>query len=73
MDAKRLIERGPCHWELPATGMMRVPVAVFASETLLRAMDDKSVEQAVNVASLPGIVGASCMMPDAHWGYGFPI
>ncbi|MCI4429705.1 MAG: RtcB family protein [Burkholderiales bacterium] len=73
MDAKRLIERGPCRWELPATGTMRVPVAVFASETLLRAMDDKAFEQAINVASLPGIVGASCMMPDAHWGYGFPI
>jgi tRNA-splicing ligase RtcB len=73
MDTKQLIERGPCHWELPATGTMRVPVAVFASETLLRAMDDKAFEQAINVASLPGIAGASCMMPDAHWGYGFPI
>jgi len=27
----------------------------------------------VNVVSLPGIVGASYAMPDAHWGYGFPI
>jgi tRNA-splicing ligase RtcB len=36
-------------------------------------MDDKVLEQAVNVASLPGIVGASYAMPDAHWGYGFPI
>jgi tRNA-splicing ligase RtcB len=73
MDPKMLTERGPCHWELPASGAMRAPVAVFASEALLRAMDDKAFEQAINVASLPGIVGASCVMPDAHWGYGFPI
>jgi tRNA-splicing ligase RtcB len=36
-------------------------------------MDDKVYEQAVNVAMLPGIVQASYAMPDAHWGYGFPI
>jgi tRNA-splicing ligase RtcB (3'-phosphate/5'-hydroxy nucleic acid ligase) len=36
-------------------------------------MDDKVFEQAANVATLPGIVGASLCMPDAHWGYGFPI
>jgi tRNA-splicing ligase RtcB len=36
-------------------------------------MDDKVFVQAANVATLPGIVGASYAMPDAHWGYGFPI
>src|SRR5512132_2207907 len=36
-------------------------------------MDDKVGEQAINVATLPGIVQASYAMPDAHWGYGFPI
>jgi tRNA-splicing ligase RtcB len=36
-------------------------------------MDHKVYEQAVNVAALPGIVKASYAMPDAHWGYGFPI
>ena len=36
-------------------------------------MDDKVYDQAVNVATLPGIVQASYAMPDAHWGYGFPI
>ena len=36
-------------------------------------MDDKVYEQAANVATLPGIVQASYAMPDAHWGYGFPI
>jgi tRNA-splicing ligase RtcB len=36
-------------------------------------MDDKVFEQAVNVAKLPGIQKASFAMPDAHWGYGFPV
>ena len=36
-------------------------------------MDDKVREQLVNVATLPGIVRAAYAMPDAHWGYGFPI
>jgi tRNA-splicing ligase RtcB len=52
---------------------MRVPVRVFATEKLLAEMDEKVFEQAANVATLPGIVGASFAMPDAHWGYGFPI
>lgn len=73
MDRPRLIERGPCQWELPATGAMKVPVVVYASRALLQAMDDQALAQAVHVASLPGIVRASYVMPDAHWGYGFPI
>jgi tRNA-splicing ligase RtcB len=52
---------------------MRVPVRVFASEKLLAELDDQVWVQAANVATLPGIVGASLCMPDAHWGYGFPI
>ncbi|MGO8755853.1 MAG: RtcB family protein [Gallionellaceae bacterium] len=60
-------------WRIPATGAMRVPAIVYADEALLRAMDDKVREQAVNVAMLPGIVRACYAMPDAHWGYGFPI
>ena len=60
-------------WQLAPQGGMRVPVVIFASETLLRGMDRKVAEQAANVAMLPGIVTASFAMPDAHWGYGFPI
>ncbi len=60
-------------WRIPATGRMCVPAIVYADDTLIREMDDKVFEQACNVASLPGIVGASYAMPDAHWGYGFPI
>ena len=52
---------------------MRVPGVIFADEALIREMDDKVCEQVANVAALPGIVGASYAMPDAHWGYGFPI
>src|SRR5579885_1997809 len=52
---------------------MRVPAVIYASEALVRDMDHKVYEQLVNVATLPGIVQAACAMPDAHWGYGFPI
>ncbi|HSG24100.1 MAG TPA: RtcB family protein [Azonexus sp.] len=60
-------------WRIEPRGAMRVPGLLFASETLLREMDDKVYVQLCNVASLPGIVGAASAMPDAHWGYGFPI
>ena len=62
-----------CRWVIEATGAMRVPAILYADEPLLRAMDDKVREQLCNVATLPGIVGAAHAMPDAHWGYGFPI
>lgn len=52
---------------------MRVPAILFASEQLVAELDDKVVEQLANIASLPGIVTAAYGMPDAHWGYGFPI
>ncbi|MBY4678566.1 RtcB family protein [Marinobacterium arenosum] len=60
-------------WRLAPHGEMRVPAIFYASAELIDGMDDKVFEQAVNVASLPGIVKASYAMPDAHWGYGFPI
>jgi len=60
-------------WEIPQKKPMRVPGRIFASELLVRAMDEKVREQVMNVAALPGIQVASLAMPDAHWGYGFPI
>ena len=63
-------------WEIPRNfhKNMRVPARVLASETLLdNIMEDRSLVQLVNVASLPGIQGASLVMPDVHEGYGFPI
>jgi tRNA-splicing ligase RtcB len=52
---------------------MRVPAIIYGSEQLILDMDNKVYEQVTNVATLPGIVKASYAMPDAHWGYGFPI
>ncbi len=53
---------------------MRTDVVVYASETLMEHIrKDLSLEQAMNVATLPGIVGPSLAMPDIHQGYGFPI
>jgi len=53
---------------------MLVPVRVFASKSLLEdSLDDKSIVQAVNASTLPGLIGAVMVMPDMHQGYGFPI
>jgi len=73
MERELLERRSEYAWEIPATGAMRVPGVIFASPDLIDEMDDKVREQTVNVASLPGIVSAAFAMPDAHWGYGFPI
>lgn len=73
MDLTRLERTSEFEWLIKPFGRMRVPGVLFASEALLRGMDDKVYEQVTNVAMLPGIVEASFAMPDAHWGYGFPI
>lgn len=73
MDLNKLKQRGEFEWEVPKSGAMRVPGIIFASRELVEAMDEKVREQVTNVAGLPGIVAASYAMPDAHWGYGFPI
>lgn len=73
MDITALKRISEDHWELAPSGKMRVPVVFYADRALLQSMDDKVQQQARNVASLPGIVKASYVMPDGHWGYGFPI
>jgi len=73
MDLSRLHKVTDFRWHIERQGAMRVPGVLYASESLLRDMDDKVFEQVVNVATLPGIVNAAYAMPDAHWGYGFPI
>ena len=60
-------------WRIAPHGGMRVPAIIYDDETLVRAMDDRVYQQITNVATLPGIVKAAYAMPDAHWGYGFPI
>jgi len=63
-------------WEIPQhfRSDMRVPVRLFVTRELLeQAMRDSSLEQAINAATLPGLVGHVIVMPDMHQGYGFPI
>jgi len=73
---ENLRQLDPQRWEIPITfrPAMRVPGLVYADRELLEKIgEDRSLEQVVNVASLPGIVGYSLAMPDIHQGYGFPI
>jgi len=73
MDLSRFTRVDETTWRIEPHGAMRVPAIIYADEKLMRDMDDKVYDQATNVAMLPGIVQASYAMPDAHWGYGFPI
>ncbi len=73
MNLQKLTRVDRYEWRIEPRGAMRVPGVIFADQDLIEAMDDKVFEQVANVASLPGIVKASYAMPDAHWGYGFPI
>lgn len=71
-----LVKISEFEWEIPQSYRhdMRVPVRLFATRRLLeKATEDNSLEQAVNAATLPGLVGQVLVMPDMHQGYGFPI
>lgn len=71
---RNLFERDTQYrWRVAPHGRMRVPGIIYATQALIDGMDEKVYEQVCNVATLPGIVGASYAMPDAHWGYGFCI
>src|SRR5512147_261897 len=73
METNLLSRVSDFEWQIQAHGKMRVPAVLYANEKLIRNMDAKVYEQIVNVATLPGIQKAAYAMPDAHWGYGFPI
>lgn len=73
MDLSLLTRRSDVEWWIEPRDRMRVPAIIYATEELVRDMDAKVYEQAAAVATLPGIERASYAMPDAHWGYGFPI
>lgn len=73
MDLSKLRKIDDYTWQVDPHGAMRVPAVFYADARLLEGMDQKVYDQACNVAMLPGIVGASYAMSDAHWGYGFPI
>ncbi len=62
-------------WELPRGHKpgMRVPAIFYINRKLMEILERDAVEQAANVATMPGIQKASLVMPDVHVGYGFPI
>lgn len=73
---ENLIKINEYTWEIPQSfrADMRVPARVFTSEAMLEdILGDRSLEQLVNVATLPGIAKYAYAMPDIHQGYGFPI
>jgi tRNA-splicing ligase RtcB len=73
MDLSLLHQVSSWEWRLEPAEAMRVPAVLYGQEDLIAEMDEKVLEQIRNVACLPGIVDAAYTMPDAHWGYGFPI
>lgn len=74
MDISKLASVDEYTWTLPLVpGENRFQVILYGSKELLEGMDEKVLEQISNVARLPGLVGPAMAMPDAHWGYGFPI
>ena len=73
---EQLIKVNDWQWEIPlgTRSDMRVPAYIFASMPIIEALlNDRSLEQLINVTTLPGIEMAALLMPDAHEGYGFPI
>lgn len=74
MDTDKLKKINNYTWEIPADkSLERGSCRLYGSKSLLETMDEKVYEQITNVAKLPGLVNAAMTMPDAHWGYGFPI
>ena len=67
---------GENHYQIDADSNlgMKVPVRIYADEPLLQKMlSDRTIMQAQNVSSIPGILGHSVVLPDGHEGYGFPV
>jgi tRNA-splicing ligase RtcB len=73
MLSEKIKRKSEYQWCIEPFGKMLVPFIIFGDETIIKQLDEKVYEQGINVAALPGIVKASYAMPDAHWGYGFPI
>lgn len=76
IDLEQLTKIDDCLWEIPKTVRedMRVPASVYAIDELIDDItQDRTLEQLINVATLPGIQKTAIVMPDGHEGYGFPI
>ncbi|MCS7094062.1 MAG: RtcB family protein [Candidatus Aenigmarchaeota archaeon] len=72
---ERVVRVGDFVWEVPkgVKSCMKVPARLYLSEKLFKDVEDGAIEQAANVACLPGIQKWSVALPDMHFGYGFPI
>jgi len=73
MDLSRLVQESEFQWRMPVEAPMHVPGILYGDREQILQMDDKVYTQLYNVTLLPGLVGPVYAMPDAHWGYGFPI
>ena len=73
MDLNRLEQDNAFCWRIPAEPPMHVPGILYGDREQILQMDDRVYTQLRNVTLLPGLVGPVYAMPDAHWGYGFPI
>jgi tRNA-splicing ligase RtcB len=76
MDLAKLEKIRPFTYQIPANWRadMQVPARILGDRDILEAAAaDRSLEQLVNTACLPGIVNYALAMPDVHQGYGFPI
>lgn len=76
LDQKQLTRIDDYLWQIPRTARsdMRVPASVYANEDLIDDITkDRTLDQLMNVATLPGIQKTAIVMPDGHEGYGFPI
>ncbi len=73
MDLNRLEQDSEYQWRIPQREPMTVPGILYGDREQVLQMDDKVYTQLRNVTLLPGLVGPVYAMPDAHWGYGFPI
>ncbi len=73
MNIKVLEKVNEFEWVYNKKGEMNAGIRFFCSREVLENMDDAVLDQAINVSHLPGIVGDVIILPDSHWGYGFPI
>ena len=76
MELKDFKRVSPYRWvlEKDKNKSMNVDAEIFGTEEILNtAIEDQSIQQVINVSSLPGIVSNSLAMPDIHYGYGFCI
>lgn len=76
LTKENLIKISDWIWEIPKSfrSDMRVPARIYSSEEMLEdILGDRSLDQIVNVATMPGILKYALAMPDVHEGYGFPV